>query len=186
MNMRPLRSAAARIASASSTVSAIGFSTNTCLPASKRALDDLTMERRRHANVDGLDLGIGDDRVEVDGRLGTDGRGHARRSLRARGRRPSSRARGRRARRSSPACAEPMKPAPTIARVTMSVSRSGSGVRRLDLVVYVLEVAYAIDYGGRAPTENSSPLSAVGSRGAPQTPPPSSRNRSWSGWLPTK
>ena len=47
------------------------------------ALDDLTVERRRHADVDGLDLGIGEDRVEVDGRLGADRRGHARGPLRA-------------------------------------------------------------------------------------------------------
>ena len=57
--------------------------------------------RRRHADVDGLDLRVGKDRLEVDGRLGADDRGDACRPARGCSRRRPSPALARRARRSS-------------------------------------------------------------------------------------
>ncbi len=58
MRIFPLRSAAETIASASSGVSAIGFSRKTCLPAANALLGELAMERRRQADVDRVDLRI--------------------------------------------------------------------------------------------------------------------------------
>ena len=115
ISIRPLRSAAARIASASSTRERERLLDEHVLPGREGALGDLAMERCRHADVDRLDLRVGEDRVEVDRRLGAHGRGDTRGPLGAPPGKPPSPVRARRAQRSSPACAEPMKPAPTIA-----------------------------------------------------------------------
>ena len=56
-----VRAAAAPIASASSSVRAIGFSSSTCRPRCERALGDRAVQRRRQADVDGVDpAGRGD------------------------------------------------------------------------------------------------------------------------------
>ena len=60
MKTCPLASAERAIASASSSVSATGFSSKTCFPASKRSLSDLSVQGRREADVDGVDLRVGE------------------------------------------------------------------------------------------------------------------------------
>ena len=58
MNTASLRDAAATIASASSFVSAIGFSRKTLLPAASARSAYSTVEQRRQADVDGVDVRI--------------------------------------------------------------------------------------------------------------------------------
>ena len=71
------------------------------LPRREGALGDLAMERGRHADVDRLDLRVGEDRVEVDRRLGAHGRGDTGGPLGAGVRRTAFTRRGPRAQRSS-------------------------------------------------------------------------------------
>src|SRR5262245_35005259 len=61
-----------------------------------------------------------------------------------------------------------MKPAPTIASVTMSAARTGSRVARLDRVVHVLEIAHELDDGACAPPEEL--LALLGGRLARRAP----------------
>ena len=176
----PVASAAATIASASSAVSAIGFSRRTCLPAVERPLGDVAVERRRQADVDGVHLRIEHRRVEIGGSARRRPFGHARGPLEGA---PADGLETRpapRALRSSPRAREPMKPAPMIAIVTIvpsppgSAARTGAEVARLEPVVHVLHVAHEVDHRRAHQPRNSSPRSAVDSLGVPQTPPPSS------------
>ena len=76
MNTASLRAAAATIASASSLVSAIGFSRKTLLPAASARSAYSRWSGVGQADVDGVDGWIADRAVEIGGHLGADDLGH--------------------------------------------------------------------------------------------------------------
>ena len=69
MRTSPRSSASAQSSSASALVWACGFSTKTCLPAVERLLGELEMRDDRGRDHDRVQLGVGQQLVEVGRRL---------------------------------------------------------------------------------------------------------------------